>query len=598
LRRDRLAGLLWGDRGEVQARDSLRQSLAAIRQAFRRVALNPVNSERETVSFDPTGISIDAIAFERLASQTGAGPEAASLYQGALLDGIDGLTSEFEAWVRPERERIAAIAVRLLEKIAELAGAKEVATRLARQLVARDPLCEPAYRALMRLHVENGERAAALKLYATCRDVLKKELDASPDAQTEALYQDLLVARPGAKPPAREIIPSVDRPSLAVLPFTNMSTDPEQDYFSDGITEDIITELARFRSLSVISRNSSFAFKGKAVNVQDAAKELGAGYVVEGSVRKAGTRIRITAQLVYAVSGKHVWVERYDRPADDVFAIQDEVVRTVAATLAGRVEAAGAEGLRRRPTASLSAYECVLRGNALPVGDSVHEAAAHQLFEQAIALDPEYARAHAQLAMSYTSRWLDRMNGSCEELDRAFDLATRAILLDAQEVVCHMALSYIQLCRRCFEEAEFHARKAVELNPSRPNGLVVMADVFTFTGRADDAVALIADAMRLDPHHPAWYWLDMGLAHFAARRYAEAVAAIRHRPTLQYTEHAYLAACYAQLGNYEAMRAAADEVRRLRPNFSAVALSARDYFKLATDREHLASSLRKAGLPE
>jgi adenylate cyclase len=388
------------------------------------------------------------------------------------------------------------------------------------------------------------------------------------------------------------------KPSIAVLPFSNMSGDPEQEYFSDGITEDIITELARFRSLHVIARNSSFAFKDKAVKVQEIAKELGVAYVVEGSVRKAGARIRITAQLVDAADGRHVWAERYDRPAEDVFSIQDEVVRTVAATLSGRLEAAGAEGLRRRPTESLSAYECVLRGNALPVGDLVHETAAHQLFEQAIALDPDYARAHAQLAMSYMTRWLEGTSEPSDDLDRAFELATRAIVLDAQEIACHIALSYVQLCRRRYDEAEFHARKALALNPNRPNALVGMADVFIMTGRPDDAVALIADAMRLDPHHPTWYWTELGLAHFAARRYAEAIAAIRHCPNLQFIGQVYLAACHAQLGENEAMRVAATDVLRLRPDFLVTVFTAHEAYKHAADREHLASSLRKAGLPE
>jgi TolB-like protein len=254
---------------------------------------------------------------------------------------------------------------------------------------------------------------------------------------------------------------SPEKPAIAVLPFVNMSGDPEQEYFSDGITEDIITELSRFRSLHVIARNSAFAFKGKAAKVQETAKELGAAYVVEGSVRRVGARIRITAQLIEAAGGTHLWAERYDRPAEEVFAIQDDVVRTVAATLAGRLEAAGAEGLRRRPTASLSAYECVLRGNALPVGDPVLEPIAHQLFEQAVALDPDYAMAHAQLAISYAKQWEDNMSGSSKELDRAFELAMRAVSLDPQEIVCHTALGYIQLCRRRHDEAEFHARKAV-----------------------------------------------------------------------------------------------------------------------------------------
>jgi TolB-like protein len=391
---------------------------------------------------------------------------------------------------------------------------------------------------------------------------------------------------------------SPEKPAIAVLPFVNMSGDPEQEYFSDGITEDIITELSRFRSLHVIARNSAFAFKGKAAKVQETAKELGAAYVVEGSVRRVGARIRITAQLIEAAGGTHLWAERYDRPAEEVFAIQDDVVRTVAATLAGRLEAAGAEGLRRRPTASLSAYECVLRGNALPVGDPVLEPIAHQLFEQAVALDPDYAMAHAQLAISYAKQWEDNMSGSSKELDRAFELAMRAVSLDPQEIVCHTALGYIQLCRRRHDEAEFHARKAVALNPNRPNALATLAFILTRVGQPDAAVALIADAMRLDPHHPTWYWTELGVAHFAARRYAEAVAAIKRRPNLAFFWQTYLAACHAQLGEDDAMRSAAAEIMRLRPDFSTAVFTAHESFKLEADREHLASSLHKAGLPE
>jgi adenylate cyclase len=315
-------------------------------------------------------------------------------------------------------------------------------------------------------------------------------------------------------------------------------------------------------------------------------------------VRKVATRIRITVQLIEAAGGTHLWADRYDRPVEDVFAIQDEVVRTIVATLAGRIEATGAEGLRRRPTASLSAYECVLRGNALPIGDLADEAAAHQLFEQAVALDPDYALAHAKLAISHVNRWLQGMSGSSKELDRAFELATRAVLLDAQEIVCHTALSYIQLFRRRYDEAEFHARKAVALNPNRPNALATMAEFLIYTERPDEADQLMNDAMRLDPHHPAWYWTLLGRAHFTARRPAEAVAALKHRPNLTLFSQAYLAAAYAQLGEEAAMRGAAAEVLRLRPDFSMSAFFLTEPYKLASDREHLADSLRKAGLPE
>src|SRR5262245_7331332 len=364
---------------------------------------------------------------------------------------------------------------------------------------------------------------------------------------------------------------AIDRPSVAILPFTNMSGDPEQQYFSDGITEDIITELSRFRAIFVIARNSSFQYRDKAVDVRRIAREVGASYVVEGSVRKLATRIRITAQLIEAAGGTHLWADRYDRLVEDVFAIQDEVVRTIVATLAGRLEATGAEGLQRRPTASLSAYECVLRGNALQIGDRADDAAVHQLFEQAVALDPDYA-LHAKLAVSHLYRWIHGMSGSSKELDRAFELAARAVSLDAQETVCHTALSYIQLWRRRYDEAEFHARKALALNPNRPYALVAIADFLAYTGRPDEAVVLMNDAMRLDPHHPAWYWSVLGRAHFTARRPAEAVAAMKHRPKLTLFSQAYLAATYAQLGEQAAMDAATAEVLR-QPGAAALQLS-------------------------
>jgi TolB-like protein len=389
-----------------------------------------------------------------------------------------------------------------------------------------------------------------------------------------------------------------EKPSIAILPFVNMSGDPQQEYFSDGFTEDIITELSRFHSLTVIARNSSFAFRDKPAKVQEIAKELGVAYIVEGSVRKTANRVRITAQLIGAVSGAHLWADRYDRPAEDIFAIQDEVVRTIAATLAGRLEATGAERLRRRPTASLSAYECVLRANAMPVGEPAAEAEAHQLYERAIALDPGYALAYAQLAISHTKRWEDDVTGSSTELDRAFELANQAVHLDAQEIVCHTALAYVQMSRRRFDEAEFHARKAVALNPNRPNSLVMLAVVVARAGQPDTAVELISDAMQLDPLHPTWYWTELGVAHFLAERYAEAVAAIRHRPNLPFFWLAYLAASYVQLGEEEAMRGAVAEIMRQKPEFSSAVFVSKEAYKRVSDQERLAGSLRKAGLPE
>src|SRR5262249_15931488 len=224
--------------------------------------------------------------------------------------------------------------------------------------------------------------------------------------------------------------PSSDRPSIAVLPFTNMSSDPEQEYFSDGMTEDIITELSRFRSLFVIARNSSFQYRDRATDVRRIARDLGVQYLVEGSVRKGGNQLRISAQLIDATTGNHLWAERYDRSLDDVFSVQDEVVRTLAGTLVGRLEAAGTEQAKRKPPTNLTAYDYVLRGKALPLGDPKRDAEKRQMYEMAVQLDPNYGLAHSLLALSIYLEWFRDMTGSDIAFDPAFYLSQKPLFLD------------------------------------------------------------------------------------------------------------------------------------------------------------------------
>jgi TolB-like protein len=394
LARDRLAGLLWGDRGETQARDSLRQSLAAIRQAFRQVDIDPIISDRDSVTFETNSIDIDALAFERLASSTGTRAQAASLYRGPLLDGIDGVTPEFEAWLGPERERLTAIAVRLVDQIAQASQPDEAAVCLARRLLARDPWCEPTYRALMRLHVAGGERAAALKLYTTCRDTLKKELDATPDLQTEALYRDILTDRPAQGAPAQKGAPMAERPSIAVLPFSNLSRDADLDHLCEGLAEDIITGLGRFHLLFVIDRYSSSMIAKQATDIAEIGRRLGVAHLVQGSLQRQGDRVRITVRLLDAATRAQLWGEAYDHAFADLANIPDTITGALISTLHARVESALVEQGRRKP--KMAAYDCVLRGikhlRGYAPGDNER---AIELFQQAMDLDPDYALARA-----------------------------------------------------------------------------------------------------------------------------------------------------------------------------------------------------------
>jgi adenylate cyclase len=391
----------------------------------------------------------------------------------------------------------------------------------------------------------------------------------------------------------------VAKPSIAVLPFTNMSGDPQQQYFSDGITEDIITELSRFRQLHVLARNSSFQYRGQDVDIVRVGRELRVHYVLEGSVRRVGANIRITAQLVDAGSGHHLWAERYDRKQDDIFTVQDQVVSTIVSTLVGRLEAAGAERAARKPPASLAAYDCVLRAGALPFGHPETEAEIHRLYEKAIALDPGYARAYALLAAILIHEWFRDMSGSSSALDQAFASASKGVALDEHDSLCQSIVGAVHLYRQSYDLAEHYYRKALELNPNRPMLLSSLGEFHIYSGKPDEALKCYAEARRLDPHFdPSWYWPVVGTAHFSARRYDEAIAALSRSPNMPHWVQAYLAACHALAGRQELAARHASEVLQQMPDFSLTRHAAKEPFKHAADREHLIAGLRKAGLPE
>ncbi len=417
--RDKLVALLWSDRGEQQARGSLRQALGELRKALGDADPPPLVAGRDAVALDAGAVEVDVADFERLIDDgTPAALEhAAALYRGDLLDGIGVNDPAFEEWLRNERARLHDRAREALSSLLDHetgTGDAERAIATARRLLALDPLQEAVHRTLIRLYAGKGDRALALKQYQACCDVFRVELGLKPEAETERLLDEIRagVSGPGETReaaltlPQTEPLPLPDKPSIAVLPFVNMSGDAEQEYFADGITEDIITGLSRFRELFVIARNSAFTYKGRPAKVQDVGRELGVQYIVEGSVRKAGNRVRITAQLVDAASGNHLWAERYDRDLEDIFAVQDQVTETVVATLAGRLGDLGVDRAKLKPTQSLTAFDYVLHARQLIYRykqESILE--ARDLLEKAIALDPDYATAHAWLAETYWAEW-------------------------------------------------------------------------------------------------------------------------------------------------------------------------------------------------
>lgn len=384
------------------------------------------------------------------------------------------------------------------------------------------------------------------------------------------------------------------KPSVAILPFVNMSSDHEQQYFSDGITEDLITELSRFQSLLVIARNSSFQYRDKSVDVRRVARELGVHYVVEGSVRRSGERLRITAQLVDARTGDHVWADRYDRDMHDVFAVQDEMARTIASTLAGRVLASAAELAKQKPTRDWKAYDYLLQGRERDYQYDVIGAEA--FYARAAELDPGYCHAHAYRAIALAV--IDWNNRDQENLRRAEATAQLALSLDAYDAPSNQAAGYVALVQGKFEQAGIYFERALSLNP---NDVLIVADHANWlirTGRPAEALERLDAAMKRDPYPAAWIWEIRYLALFHLRRYSEAIAALSSVSRFYEGKDIYLIAAQALSGHLDQARANAKDLLVRRPDTSITLVARAEPYSSQQLLDPLLDGLRKAGLPE
>jgi TolB-like protein len=624
--RDKLANLLWSDRGDQQARDSLKHALTGLRRCLEPASPSPIVADRQSVKLDPTGLDIDVAAFERLLGDGTAESleRAMKLYSGDLLEGIGIRDSAFEDWLLVERQRLRQLAEDALTTLLTLAlaaGSLERAVLAARHLLALDPLRETAHRALMQIHAQRSETTQALKLYESLQDRLHRELGVKPEPQTVQLYESIRQRRAAQAPSSAgpssaqstggTAVKSVEltlpsRPSIAVLPFQNMSGDPEQEYFADGIVEEIITALSRMRWLFVIARNSSFTYKGRSVDVKQIGRELGVRYVLEGSVRKASNRIRITGQLIDTSTGASLWANRFEGGIEDVFDLQDRVTSSVVGAIAPKLEQAEMERAKRKPTESLDAYDYYLRGLA-----GVHRwtreanAEALKMFGQAIQLDPDFASAYGMAARCYSQRktagWTtDRARDVAE----AARLAGQAAELGRDDPIAlwtaGLALAFVV---GDLEKGAVLTERALALNPNMVWAWLFSGWVKVWIGEPETAIERFAHAMRLNPQDPLFFQMQAGtaLAHFFAGRYDEASAlaetAMRDQPNFV-LGWGTMAASGALAGRTEEAHKAMAGLRHLAPELRLSNLKDLLTLRRPADIAKWEEGLRRAGLPE
>ncbi|RWP19198.1 MAG: adenylate cyclase [Mesorhizobium sp.] len=627
-RREVLSEAFWPGRSNGQARNSLRQALVDIRRSppTTKDATVYIDGDQEAVALIAGPDDADISIFDRKLEQGGAADLAfaADLYRGGVLAG-EAIPEELDEWFGPYLDRYQRKALELVDRLSLAlpipGSAEETACEgLAERLLASDPTAEAAHRALIRIHAHRGHENAALRQFELCRTALKKQLDAEPEAQTSSLAASLQSRErtghqqpgpsSGIAAPAQMLVPTRhdDQPSIAVLPFQNLSGDIEQEYFADSMVEDIVTALAHFRHLFVVARNSSFTYKGRSIDIKQVGGELGVRYVVEGSVRRAGDRLRIAGQLIDTSTGA-LWADRFDGMLAEVFDLQDQVASSIVGAITPKVEEAEIERAKRKPTESLDAYDYYLRGleafdRTITSRSAIDEAL--RLFKAAIARDSEFAAAYARAARCYATR---KSNGwmvdRAEEIAEATRLARRAVELGRDDAI---ALSYggyvLGYVGGDLDDSAACIDRALALNPNLAAALGVSSWVRACMGEPGKAVEHVALAMRLSPLDPrlfAWQF-NTGLAHFCAGHYDDAVAwagkSLRHQPNYVSAMRVVAAghALAGRLSEAQQMMAricAFDPLLRL-SNLAEVLPP----FYRPDDRSRYIEGLRKAGLPD
>lgn len=602
IARSTLTGLLWGDREEAQARASLRQSLSELRAALGE-ASDALVADKESITWRADAAWVDARVLEAAAQTEDVAvlDEAAALASGDFLEGLSIDEAGFDQWLTGERERLRLLLtkthMRLLTS-AEQGGRLEEAINHGLKLLSLDALQEPVHRALMRLYAAQGRPDAALAQYDRCERELSKELGVRPDAETGALARSIRAQRRETTPKAKPALPLPEKPSVTVLPFANLSSDREYGFFADGLTQDIIAALSRIKELMVVSSGRGHTSTGSV----DLARELGVHFILEGSVRAAGARIRVTAHLIDTRSGEHVWADRYEGDLGDIFAVQDQITLVIALAMQVKLTVGDKARFSEGQTRNLRAWEkMVAARDAFGRYNRTDMAISRRLLEECLEIDPHYTGAMVRHGMTH---WWDARFNKAIDAELALRLAEedsrKALALQPHYGPAFMLRSGVAFLRDQHDQAIKLAEQAVELAPSDADSVAFLALLYMYSGDFGKSLVALEFAIRLCPQYPSWYTYYQALnhmwmgSHAKARELGEFYLSWEPHEPMGYTHMATI------LSFQDQKEEAAQMIVRLRerfPDFGMTEMRLSQRYRERAKFEKVIKALKDAGLP-
>ncbi len=600
--RDRLAALLWSDRQEQQGRGSLRQAIFTMRTTLRDAGAPEPVTQHDRISMPAGSIECDVLAF-RTAAQGSTIEDlekARRLYKGPFLGTVRLPDPEFSTWVNETRQRLLRVAEAVGVDLSDLhrdAGNFGAAAGALEWVLSLDPIREDIHRALMRLHIEAGNRTLALRQYRTCAAVLEEELGVSPDFETQSLYDAITngtltapLQRPAPSPVSapdtgdKPLAPPIGReadpvrpifPMVAVLPFALLSDVPEAARLGEGLFEDLTSDLPKFHQVRCKTRNAALSAVESGIPRNTVGAAIAADFVVDGSIRASGNRVRVNAQLVDVASGVQVWSDRYTVDMEDIFDTQDKLTQRIIVAVTNQLKHEMLARAQRKADADRTPYDCWLIGFALLLtGSEDHTRQAKKLFEQALAIDPYYARGHCGLSLAHFNEWGAHAWPKWDDaIEKAYAHAEEAVRLSEADHVGQCLLGRIHVYRREYDRGHRYLERSYALNPYGTDMLAKAALSWSFLGDHERAQDLAARAIELHPSPPDWYYGGIALSHFMTGKTAEARKIREKSPNAYPDTLAFIAAGYALEG--DAVRAKA-HAARFHAEFSVRVLGGRE----------------------